>query len=361
MDDLTLLRDLYDAPPPSREVISGGAARLAAAYAQEAEPVRPVGRSRPARRSARARLSRWGAFGVGLLGAAAAMAVVIGGSGTPEPKPVLSASQILLAAADSVSTTPQDGKYWVRSGVNGREQRDPTGAYTIRSDQSIEIWLPRAAGQKTWVIRQDLGAKPATPKDEAAWRAAGSPASWTFPGTTPALTLKIGPGERDALRDASGKALTLLNTPMTPETLSRLPTTPEGLRGYLEKLVTKAYGAERVDMNAELFETGSRLIMNLPTSPEVRAATYRMLAALPGATAQGAAADPLGRVGQAVSRPGGPGEEYRLVVDTATGQPLALESSIGQDRSFEAVKRAGWTDEEPDLPARRTDMNRPTR
>lgn len=172
MDDLTLLRDLYDAPPPSREVIYSGAARLAAAYAQEAEPVRPVGRSRPARRAARA--SRWGAFGVGLLGAAAAMAVVIGGSGTSEPKPILSASQILLAAANSVSTTPQDGKYWVLSGVSGHERRDPTDAYTLRSNQSIEIWLPRADGQQTWMIRQDLGVKPATPKDDAAWRAAGS-------------------------------------------------------------------------------------------------------------------------------------------------------------------------------------------
>uniref|UniRef100_UPI003F490C3D hypothetical protein n=1 Tax=Nonomuraea bangladeshensis TaxID=404385 RepID=UPI003F490C3D len=72
------------------------------------------------------------------------MVALIGGSGTPEPKPVLPVWQILLTAADSISTAPQDGKYWVRGGVNGREQRGPTSAYTIRSDRLIEIWLPRA-------------------------------------------------------------------------------------------------------------------------------------------------------------------------------------------------------------------------
>ncbi|YCK35484.1 hypothetical protein ACNF49_15780 [Actinomadura sp. ATCC 39365] len=87
----------------------------------------------------------------------------------------LSAGEILLAAADSVTPATGDGAYWRRDGVVGRYERAPGGHYTLRTSRSVELWLPKAAGRPTWVIRQDLGAEPATPEDETAWRAVGSP------------------------------------------------------------------------------------------------------------------------------------------------------------------------------------------
>ncbi|MFF4195379.1 CU044_5270 family protein [Nonomuraea sp. NPDC001831] len=370
--DLTLIRDLYAAPPPTPEVLADGRARLAEAYASSMdagvrrEEQRPPLRALPDGGRAR---RRWPLVGASLAGAAAVTvaATFLTAPSTPSTPatPVasaaparLSAGEILLAAAGSVTPDAGDGAYWRRDGVAGRYERAPGGHYTLKTSRSIELWLPKAAGRPTWVIRQDLGAEPATPEDETAWRAAGSPRTWTLSRGTPPVKLQAGPGERDAVRDDSGKTLTLLGTPMTPATLNALPTTPEALRDTLERLVSKGYGKERVDMNAQLFETGVRLVMNFPTSPEVRAATYRMLAALPGASAESEATDPLGRKGQAVSRPAGPGERYRFVVDTATGLPLALESTIGQDRSYEAIRTAAWTDEEPRLPALRRDMNR---
>ncbi|MFI6179163.1 CU044_5270 family protein [Nonomuraea sp. NPDC051191] len=374
MDDLILIRDLYTAPPPTPEVLADGRARLADAYAQ-ATPAsagtrggmrRPAPRALPDGGRSRGRRRRWPLVGATLAGAAAvtvAATFLTAPSTPPAPSASavparLSAGEILLAAAHSVTPATGDGAYWMRDGVVGRYERAPGGHYTLKTSRSVELWLPKAAGRPTWVIRQDLGAHPATPEDETAWRAAGSPRTWTLSGGTPAVKLQADPGERDAVRDDSGKTLTLLGTPMTPATLNALPTTPDGLRHTLERIVSKGYGKERVDMNAQLFETGVRLVMNFPTSPEVRAATYRMLAALPGASAESEATDPLGRMGQAVSRPGGPGERYRFVVDTATGRPLALESTIGQDRSYEAIRTAAWTDAEPRLPALRRDMNR---
>ncbi|MFF5211599.1 CU044_5270 family protein [Streptosporangium sp. NPDC000396] len=404
MDDLTALRELFSVPPPSPEVIADGKARLAAAFTTQSDSPRTPRQTLPrsvqmavvpplqdsddttaktARTRRAARTARWTALGMGLLGAAAAVTFVVA-SGVPAqgPRPAplassshspgqpvtkLSAKEILLAAADSVAKTPVDGAYWVRSGVSGHQRRDPSGRYTLQLATSVEIWVPQVPGKRTWVIRQDLGTKPATPQDEEAWRAAGSPQSWTIPGKsiteggksirTPDVTLRAKPGEREAIRDDSGKTLTLLGTPMTPAALRGLPTTPEGLRDHLERLITKGYGAERVDMNAELYETGVQLIMRFPVSPEVRVAAYRMLASLPGVTAQGEVTDPLGRTGQAVSRQGGPNEQSRFVVDTATGQPLVFESTFTtegeQHTTYEVIKKTGWTDEEPELPARR--------
>ncbi|MFI6920240.1 CU044_5270 family protein [Nonomuraea spiralis] len=412
MDDLNLLRDLYDMPPATADVMAAGRARLSEAYTQTSQPdpallaqpgpdafaqpgpperdelrggrrsllrALPGARNdRPGARSDRGRRRRWPVVGASLAGAAAAVTVAatllaptgqtpsaqepsaVGPSGRGSSSAVvrLSAREILLAAADSVGPASGEGAYWVRSAVNGRFERDPSDRYTLKTTRSVEAWLPNAADRRTWVIRRDLGTVPATPEDEAAWRAAGSPRSWTLPGANPPVKLRTAPGEPDALRDDTGKTLTLLGTPMTPTTLKALPTTPEGLRDTLEQIISKGYGKERVNMDNQLFETGVRLVMNLPTSPEVRAAAYRMLAALPGATAEGEVTDPLGRRGQAVSRPGGTGEQYRFVVDTTTGQPLALESEIGQDRSYEAIKSTTWTDDEPRLPARRHSMNR---
>jgi hypothetical protein len=149
------------------------------------------------------RTARWTALGVGLLGAAAAVTVVItsgtapGGPGSttlaqppsadastgssPRPDAKPSARQILLAAAASVAKTSADGDYWVNRVVTGSTEPAPNGKYLLEKTYSEELWASPVAGKPTWRIIQFLGAKPATPEDERAWRADGSPKTWTYP------------------------------------------------------------------------------------------------------------------------------------------------------------------------------------
>lgn len=361
MDDIAQIRTLMSVPPPTSEVVAEGRALLTAAFQESTRREPTVGRIRRAVRAA-----RWTALGAGLLGVAATTAVVLSSSQAPAPVPghsvtTLSARDVFLAAADSTSRTPATGKYWVRKAVNGKQRGAPDNSYTLENTTSNEIWAPRTPGGRMWLISKEQGVAPATPEDEKAWRAAGSPRSWTY--HDPEFTLRAEPGERNAEWDDTGKFLTLLNTPMTPEVLNALPTTPEGIRAYLEKVIAKGYGSEPIDMNAELYGYGTQLVMNFPVSPEVRAAVYRMCAALPGVTALGKVTDPLGRTGQAVSFQEGPAVRTRFVLDTATGQPLASESTFTyrgkQYETYTAIDSIAWTDEEPALPAKQSPMDSP--
>ncbi|MGV9349874.1 hypothetical protein ACWDSD_34870 [Streptomyces spiralis] len=116
-----------------------------------------------------------------------------------------------------------------------------------------------------------------------------------------------------------------------------------------------------------MFEEGVHLVMDLPVSPQVRAAAYRMLAGLPGVRAAGRTRDPLDRPGQAVAianpESGGGRGETRLIIDPVGLLPLALEHVItapdandphtartGELTWYQVVLDAGWTDTAPDLP-----------
>ncbi|NUP75945.1 MAG: CU044_5270 family protein, partial [Nonomuraea sp.] len=365
-----------------------GRTRLATAFASTPKPANlrsletteetPVHQYR--RRATRT--ARWTALGVGLLGAAAAVTLVVtsetsaGAPGTPsaaqapsvEPIKKLSAQQVLLAAATSAAKTPADGAYWVRSSLTGKQRVEPGGKYTLEMTTLVEAWVSQVPGKPTWFINQNLGIKPATPQDEEAWRAAGSPHSWTYPGTTvttrgksfktPSVTLQSKPGEPVTTRLDGDKSDSSVGKPMTRAALSELPTTPDGLRDYLKTVIAKQWGAEPVDVNAELYQAGVHIIMDLPAPPDVRAAAFRMLASLPGVKAEGEVTDPLGRTGQAVSLPHSEGEG-RLIMNTATGEPLAFVTTVKEDRVFVAIKKARWTDDKPDLSASRRGSDDP--
>ncbi|WP_433258292.1 CU044_5270 family protein [Streptosporangium sp. CA-135522] len=424
MDDLNAVRDLLAAPPPSPQVSAEGRARLVASFtAQPTAPNPQVNlhlatqtspRSRRAtaeagRRRGAPRTARWTALGVGLLGAASAVIVVItsgtapggpdsttlaqppsadastGSSARPDAKP--SARQILLAAATSVARTSANGDYWVNRVVSGSTLLAPNGKYLLEQAYSEELWASPEAGKPTWLITQFLGAKPATPEDKEAWRADGSPKTWTYPGkriaeggrsfVTESRTVTAAAGPREARREVAGGSLGMLTNgePMTPDRLGKLPATPEELRDYLESVIKKQAADGNVPplgqgrhADLRIYDMGVHIIMRFPVSPKVRAAAYRMIASLPGVTAVGEVTDPLGRRGRAVSIPRttetGESEGVdRLVVDAETGLPLALENTAwGPSRqgaagfsyfSYEAVKKTGWTDEKPDLPANR--------
>lgn len=422
MDDLNAVRDLLSAPPPSPQVTAEGRARLVASFAAQTTTPNPqknlhmATQTRPrSRRSAAEagrlrgalQTARWTALGAGLLGAVAAVTAVItsgtapgggpdsttlaqppsadastGSSARPDAKP--SARQILLAAAASVAKTSANGDYWVNHVVGGSTQPDPSGKYWLERTYSEQLWASPEAGKPTWLITQFLGVKPATPEDEEAWRADGSPKTWTYPGrriteggrsfVTESLTITAAAGPREVRREDAGGSLGMLTNgePMTPDRLGKLPATPEGLRDYLEAVIKKRAADGSVPPLGQgqsadlwLYDMGVHIIMRFPVSPKVRAAAYRMIASLPGVTAVGEVTDPLGRRGRAVSIPRttdtGESEGVdRLVVDAETGLPLALEHTNAPDPSrqgatgyYEAVIETRWTDEKPDLPANR--------
>ncbi|MFF4778693.1 CU044_5270 family protein [Microtetraspora fusca] len=385
MDDLTNVRDLLSASPPSEEVVEAGRARLLAALGDAPAPARV--------RRTGLRTARWTALAAGLLGVAAAAAVVIASGVSPQhlrppitataPAERLSARQILLTAANAIRNTA-DGDHWVQRIRRGSLEKDPTGRYTLLLTYSFEMWVPRAADKPTWVITRYLGAAPATPADEEAWRAAGAPTVWTYPSEeivkggktvrTPSEEYRAEPGEPQAYQWPSGGSVGRLlpTTPMTLADLEKLPTTGEKLRAYLEPLVAKEIKRTNdadPDIGQYLFDIGTNLVTNTPISPEVTSAVYEMLASLPGVTATGEVVDPLGRTGQAITRieKGVPRKE-RLVIDPGSGKPLSFdlvagtttdEQRAGDVFSFRAIEQTGWRDGEPDLPAKRTRLRAP--
>ena len=110
MDEMLLVRQLLDEPPPSREVITSGRERVSS---QSAGAV-------PTTRRRRRRVGFGRALALGLTGvaAAASLAVATLGFGHASPQGAgpqtiqLSARNILLAAAITAESAPTSGAYW---------------------------------------------------------------------------------------------------------------------------------------------------------------------------------------------------------------------------------------------------------
>lgn len=332
---------------------------------------------------------------LGLAAAAAAVAVIApamlsDNTISVAPQPSMSASataeptarQILLAAAVAVEKAPASGDYWRTVTVNQWMLTDPTRSYVLEGSRSLETWLTKRPDLQQWRIRQDLGVKPATPQDEAAWRAAGAPTSWRYPEnmktenlfSVPPRPLEAAAGERTAERlhgkwkgpigDLAGKSLTW-------KEMRAIPGEPETLRSYLEerigRLELSGSGMDVEEARAHiLLRDCVDIISTLPASPDTRASAYRILASLPAIRAEGEMTDPLGRRGQTLTYQEEiePGlfSKVQLVVDPGTGLLLAevrtnttklangRQAELRNSASFQTI---GWTDERPELPTRR--------
>ncbi|MFI7124379.1 CU044_5270 family protein [Nonomuraea sp. NPDC050153] len=351
MDDYRAVRELLPAPPLTSGVEQAGRERLAAAITQE--------RVRKGRRSA-----RWTGLGLGLAGAAAAAVLLLptavpttGPTTPPAGHGVLTApdgKRFLLAAAASVASVPDTGAWWGSTLVHGREFREPGQRYVLRQRESEETWIPADPEGLTWSRRTYLGAGPATPEDEAAWRAAGAPETWTYGKKAPGLPTEDAPS--GIVRAAPGKPETfstedwdfrivLAGKPLTK--MNEVPDTPEGLRALL--------GA--ADDQATVDNT-ARLLFFAPVTSRTRAAAYRLLASLPGVSAAGAVTDALGRPGQAVeyrsaeypTTPYAGETRTRLVIDPDSGMPLSIETRSVKDGlllEYTAVQDSRWTNDNP--------------
>lgn len=337
---------------------------------------------------------------------------------SPAPRPahapavqLLTARQVLLQAAKHVAPVPASGTYWrvhLISGLTfpGGTEADP---YDIAVTTSADQWNPSSAGQKEWVISQQLGARPASPADAAAWRAAGSPATWHsgLPARQKAgwlggfpldwmdtLAASTAASARTATwQDSDGTVgyvegdLAGLNTAR----FAAMPTSTAGiakvLRDYYKQLFCAKNPGQLCSTEDQIIWAEAVMLLQDPVSARVRAATFRVMAALPGVQSLGLMTDPLGRTGYALA-PGGQDpnavpSNYNpkrfIIVDPRTGSVLATEelgpmprtlhclSYVGrhmqcagsvyygrsypdQVDSYVAVVSEGWTNAAPDLP-----------
>ncbi|QYC44899.1 hypothetical protein Nocox_36725 [Nonomuraea coxensis DSM 45129] len=378
IDELRAARPAHLGDRPVDERTRAAELAYAMSRPREAEPRR----RRPAFRRP--------AWGLALAGAAAAAvtaaAVVLPGGGAAPPprapavaanapdateKTRLSAREVLLAAAANAGRQAEaTGDWWHTATVSRTLFTAAGGGYLVESRGRDEMWTPRAPGGEQWSRGQSLGAAPATEADRRAWEAAGSPAEFEIkvPGKRGTLTMPAAPGKvrtgHSPLVD--GDKVFWLGRNVTMKDLRGLPDEPEALRRWLlrsyEGHDTESDGVPMAS-DVWLFKVSAGLITDMPVTPQVRGAAFRMLAGLDTVEVTEDVTDAEGRTGTAVSVEervkGGALLRNRLVFDEETGRGLANENIVvepgglqaglepGSVFSSVAVLEAGWTDSGP--------------
>ncbi|MFB9884092.1 CU044_5270 family protein [Planobispora siamensis] len=319
-------------------------------------------------------------WGLGLAGATAVVTavVLVGGpaqgpasvvtstaSGTATRPVALSAKEVLLVAATSAERQPATGDYWHVSS-RSRTLQPVNEGFVITIEQESESWV---GAREQWGSGRILAIRPATDADRTAWEKAGSPRELTFAGRK-RIPIKESAGKPHTGHTKSDE-LFWLGRNVTMADLRNLPTGPEALKahllGFYEGKDTES-GAPMAE-DAWLFRVTEGLITDMPVSPEVRAAAFRMLADLPSVTSLGQVTDAAGRTGTAIAIDGtsqpkaGDTEkgvvQVRLIIDERSGRALARESVVVKPGGMQAglepgtvwntntILEAGWTDEHP--------------
>jgi hypothetical protein len=135
----------------------------------------------------------------------------------------------------------------------------------------------------------------------------------------------------------------------TIDQLQRLPSDPGRLAARLRAAVQEQLeviggkpGATGPSAEAALFHAAADLL-NLPVTPEVRAAAFEVMAGAEGARLLGRVEDPAGRRGTGVSFPESPEAERVFIVDEATATLLATELVANDPVRFGVRAPAGST------------------
>lgn len=317
-------------------------------------------------------------WGLGLAGAAAAavtaVALAVGSAPVVSPgapdvaaQPVtLSAREVLLVAATSAERRPAAaGDYWHVSS-RSRSLHPVNEGFVISIEQESESWV---GADEQWGSTRALGVKPATDADRAAWEKAGSPRELTFAGRKRIPIQES--AERPRTGHTRGQEIFWLGRNVTMADLRSLPTDPAALKAdllrFYEGKDTES-GAPMAE-DAWLFRVTEGLITDMPVSPEVLAAAFRMLADLPSVTSLGRVTDAAGRPGTAIAiadisqrKPGDTAKgvvQVRLIIDEKSGRALARESVVVKPGGLQAglepgtvwsthtILETGWTDEHP--------------
>jgi hypothetical protein len=270
---------------------------------------------------------------------AGAIAVVFAtassGRGPQRPQPggsakvTFTARDILLTAATHVVSAPTTGKFWKITTVSG--ELLPAGTKSHPYDMFLPTrstqWAPRRSGLREWTISQTLGLVPATPADEAAWRAAGSPSSWDYFNTT--FTTSASPLSANWQVSDGSVGLVEGDEPgLTAVQFRAMPASPRALLARLRQYARVTWcgrhpeaGCATVD---QLVWSEAVNLLQDPVTSQVRAATFKAMADLPGVRLLGKMRDPIGRLGYGFGS--GPNAEGAIaVIDPDTGSLLAVE------------------------------------
>lgn len=365
---------------------------LSVAMANASEPRHSPPRRRGSRTAPGARRIARPIWGLGLVGAAAAAALVVAttatGPGDSSPdgdapngpgaaavgEHPQDARTILLAAAQRAARAPDtSGAFWhvkviheipVRVGPRARP-------YVMLESRISETWTTRAG--KGWFGYRSGGARPKTPADAAAWRADGSPAKWDLgPGDTPQrehLFLRMGPGPGFVGKTDPPHRFFVAERNMTYAGLRRLPADPEGIRAWAARAVADSANSDgpvpaeaREGMVAQSLAS---LLVEVPVSAKVRAAAYRALAEMPIVRSLGPVKDERGRNGVGLAIEQGlksARTTTHMVIDPATS--FVLSERVASWASAPAVSApakektsvylaVGWTDSRPQVPSAR--------
>ncbi|QKW32853.1 CU044_5270 family protein [Actinomadura sp. NAK00032] len=300
---------------------------------------------RPARRAWR-RPVLWSGFGLAATAAAVTGAVVLSSGTAPrapdpghEPAAVqpMSAKTVLLTAAEHAEAAPARGKYWHVLRIQSNAFYDEQGDYWVLGRQLIGQWT-RPDG-RSWTGFRGLDPVPMSPKDAAPFRRAGSPDPNPI---SPMLD-----------KDTGRKTFSVCDRGMTFRQVQALPTDPGELRSALKRAIPRDHPTAGRTPDEVVKNCATDLLSFVPAPPKVRAATYRMLAAMPGVTTMGAVTDERGRKGV--------GLHVRVLREVADTLVIDPESSfvLSTSRTSPNVPgkvdkalylQAGWTDSAPRIP-----------
>jgi hypothetical protein len=235
----------------------------------------------------------------------------------------------------------------------GKPQR-----FQARTASSAEEWACTGAGTGMRFRSHgplDIKVTFPTKKDEAAWKAAGSPPLDVNGGTTASKPLTVTYGKRSHLVNP-----TIGSHEIEWKTIAKLPATESALESHLRKLWRQdrrggAHGyTAPADFGEYVFVSAWDLFM-APTTPGTRAALYRILARTPSVRVTGQVKDRMGRPGVAITAQG---TSVRLVVDRKSAQLLDFEDQYtalpGKPAGSEylAFESQGWVNKLGATPAR---------
>jgi hypothetical protein len=226
------------------------------------------------------------------------------------------ARHILLTAALNAGRRPvaATGRYWEIPAVAGNVTLVGHGDdhYLILQKTTDDRFMARAPRAWSPEVVQPLDVQLTSPADRTAWLHAGSPATWhavqefglgtplgPSSGELSVVTARRGP--LFVLQSSSGsQPFAVGGRRLSYRQLLALPASP----ALLKKLLMKAFPPGFVGNPASyLFQTAPT-VLDMPVTPAVRSALYRMLASLPGVRSLGQVQDVAGQPGTAVSLSG---------------------------------------------------------
>ncbi|WP_157570467.1 CU044_5270 family protein [Microtetraspora malaysiensis] len=277
------------------------------------------------------------------------------------PSPPTLARAVLLAAADRIETAnPATGRYWHATGQSfavGAWGQSPVGKepemIRYRVACTHETWMARSERDASWLVVTAQSGEPLTRVDEAAWRRQGAyrlgacegPAVPSVGGALPA------PPFATRLDDKHNPEVSYPQvgaTHVTTEEVMSLPTDPAKLEEVLQAWNRR--GGYR-STEESLFSQATTILSQLPTTPKLRAALYRVLANLQSVENTGTIKDPLGRVGAGIELSG---SGRQIIIDQTSGGLLAVQErspdGTGELTAWTALTTSGWTDARPALP-----------